>query len=868
MRRAAARLGLLAAAALGLASLLPVPQRLPLAGPVADAGLEGFHSPEDTFRWTSGPATLRFPGALTRGRFRVELEVSAWRPRGDHPVPLSVSAGGHAVQALLTARPQTVRVTGAARGWDGDVVIALHSPTMRPGGSDPRALGVRLHRARLVPLGGALPLRLPPAAPWAAAVLTTVLVFAGLARLTSSERAGIRAASSVAVALTAAFAFARPWAVVASGPLAIVAACLAVLAWASPHALRNGLAVPAEAARALARAARTLAVWPTVAVAALAVAAVAVAHRNAPRVAVDLGSGTEVAVASRFGPADGEGGVSFREPLRGAELDLRDFGGGAAWTIEVTAAGTAPAGTHVLARAGSAELQAPLARGWETRAFDAQVPWGWRSGVQLTFPAAPVGAVRLDRVEVTRHGGLPSLRVVACAVLAALLVAVAVTAAGLPAMPALAAATAVAVGQALALGASAVAAIPFAPSFAGICALGALLAALLAGAGRRARAWDALSPPVCASAALAFMGWLTAAAYPLYRGGHFIYHSQIAEEIWRGKFLLFYLPFPGSILSRQEQWGNIVVPHPCLYHTVVSPLSALGRPLFHAAEKVLLALALVTMLLVAAHLARRLAGERAAVFAAIAFATLVPTYQVLGLGHLMMLFGVWAASLALGFVILRYEALPQPRAWLGAVLLLTLCFLSYTASLLFAATVVALASALLWRRSPEHARALAFAGVGASALAFGLYYVNWAWPFLTQSLPQIAGGPSGGGGGETWSRLGLQPGKLTYTYGSALVPLLGLGGLLVARQAPAHLRVLLLCWAAILPLVGGLDLFFNFLRKHHYFVMVPVAAGAGVLLAWLAQRPRWGRPAVAALGVAAAVLAVRMAADVALGRIP
>jgi hypothetical protein len=757
-------------------------------------------------------------------------------------------------------------VTGSAADvWSGDVVAALESPTVRPGGADSRTLGVRVHAARLVPRG-AVALRPPPLRALASASLATVLVFLALVRAGVSAATATRAAGALAIALGGGFAAARPWTAVVSGPLAIVAALLAAVAWRAPEVLRAAAGLPGETARALARGARTLAVRSTIAVAALAVVAVVVAHRAAPRVHVDLGSGNEGAVASHFGPADGIAGVNFRLPLRGAVLDLRGFGGGT-WTIAVTAAADGAPGDQVLARAGAAALQAPLDQRWTTRTFRASAPGGWGSGLELSFPAAAEGAgLRLDRVEVTREGGLPSARLVASAMAATLLVALAGAAAGLSAAVALSAAALAAVGQGIAFGANPLGAIPFAARFAAICGAGALLAAVLAAASRRHAA--PLPGAVHGAAGLAFIGWLTAAAYPLYRGGHFIFHSQIAEEIWRGRFLLFYLPFPGSILSRQDQWGSIIVPHPCLYHTVVSPLSALGRPAFHALEKALLALFLVAMLIASARLARRLSGERAAVWAAVAFATLVPAYQALGLGHLMMLFGVWAASLALAFVVLRFDALPRPRTWLLAVGLLTACFLSYTASLLFTALVIALAAAVLGGRAPDNTRALVFAGLGAAVLAFGLYYVNWAWPFLTQSLPQIAGGPRAGDGVETWRRLALQPGKLAYTFGSALVPLAGLAGLLLARGAPAHARALLLCWAAVLPIVGGLDLFFNFLRKHHYFVMVPVATGAGVLLARLAERPRWGRPVAVALGLASAVLAVRMAADVALGRIP
>jgi hypothetical protein len=309
------------------------------------------------------------------------------------------------------------------------------------------------------------------------------------------------------------------------------------------------------------------------------------------------------------------------------------------------------------------------------------------------------------------------------------------------------------------------------------------------------------------------------------------------------------------------------VPHPCLYHTLIAPLSALPRPWFHAVEKALLALALATLLLLAARLAQRLEGDRAAAWAALVFATLAPTFQVLGLGHTMMLFGMWAASLALAFALLRFEDLPRPATWLAAVLLFTLCFLSYTASLLFTAIVVAASCALLVRRAPASARALALAAIAAATLAFGLYYVNWAWPFLSQSLPSIAASTPGRGTGDTWSRLGLQPGKLAYTFGSVLVPLLALAGLGRIRGA-VHGRVLLLCWAAILVLFSGLDVYFNFLRKHHYFAMVPLAVGGGVLLERLWAGGRFGRIVAATLCLGGGVLGLRTAVDVALGRIP
>jgi hypothetical protein len=811
---------------------------------------------------------LRDPGPGVA--YRLEVDVSAWRPRGQPPARMTLSAGGASQQASVSSRRQTFTAHVTPSGWwRSDVVAYLDAETFRPGPSDPRLLGVRLHAARLVPLSGVLGWRRAPLGQVVAAVCVSVSAFLALVALGVAPRTGERIAGGLALGLGLAFAFARSWAVTASWRVALVAAAAAAVLGAAPRAAHAVPAFLTEAGRACLRGAHTWRAGPVAALLAGAVLAVAAAYRARPHLDVDLGSGGETAVVRGFAASDGAEGVTFRRPLRGAEVDLRDFGGGSSWTIAVRSSTNGPARTAVLARAGSAELAAPIDQAWATHTFEAAAPWGWRSGLSLAFPGAATAAgVRLDRIAVDRRGSWPPLRVLAMVAAAALLVGVAAGAAGVGAGMAYTAAGLAGLGQAVALAAAPLGAIPFAGSFATIALAGAVFAAVLAAAAHR-QTPPALPPAVLFAAALGFMAWLAAATFPLYRGGHFVFHSQIAEEIWRGQFLIFYLPYPGSILSRQEQWGNVIVPHPCLYHTLMAPLSALPRPVFHAVEKALLALALATLLLLSARLAQRVEGDRAAVWAAVVFATLAPPFQVLGLGHTMMLFGVWAASLALGFALLRFEDLPRPATFLAAVLLFTLCFLSYTASLLFTAMVLAAAVALLARRAPAPARALALAGVGAATLAFGLYYVNWAWPFLSESLPEIASASaSSRDAAETWSRLGLQPGKLTYTFGSALVPLLGMGGLLLARRPAVHARVLLLSWVSLLVVVGGLDVAFNFLRKHHYFVMVPLAVGGGILLARLAAKGRTGRLAAWALALGSALLGLRTAVDVALGKIP
>jgi hypothetical protein len=210
---------------------------------------------------------------------------------------------------------------------------------------------------------------------------------------------------------------------------------------------------------------------------------------------------------------------------------------------------------------------------------------------------------------------------------------------------------------------------------------------------------------------------------------------------------------------------------------------------------------------------------------------LIPTgFQLLGLGHLMTLFGTWAAALALGFLIVHVDQLDQRAMFGWAVALVSLCCLSYTGSLLFASVAIVATCTLTWRRRPVLAKRLAWVLVLAWSVSFLLYYIHWTLPFLRDSVPALLSGTGGGGGIDLLGRIGSQPGKLAYTLGSVLVPVVGLAGLSLADGSR---RLLLYSWAGVLVGFAALDVFFNFLLKHHYFAYPAVAIGLGLALDWL-----------------------------------
>jgi len=863
---------LLTAGAVALASQWLRPFRLDVGSALGPPlATDGLYPAESGFRWTAGRATIVLP-AIGRGRPVVLVAVlSAWRPRASASPQVRIAAGD--LSAVATIGPSPAEITvGPVRSdaWRGALALRIDSDTFAPGRGDPRTLGARVHEIRVAPADGAWAPGAPPLALLLWAMLAVPLVLA----IASATGARPSIASASALALLALVVMgvivARVW--TARLLPVLVTAEVVVLGFAVllPGRVRAVLTVTGDALGRLASAARALAhPVPLALLTLLASLGTVLAYRAKPVVSIPMGSGRETSFESGLGSFDAADGIRFRHVAAPASLDLRDLGGGGRWRATLTAAAPGPDRVLALADLGAGVSEGVVGSAWSEHEIAGPAPVGWRSGLIVTLPGARREDVWVRDLVIDRGRAWPSIRVIAGVLALGLGLALAIVAAGLAPRAGWVAATAAIALVVTALAVDPIAAIPAVPRLVAVVALGAMVTALAAAARGASSTGDSLPSAAVAAGGLGFMAWLAATTTSLYRGGHFVFHSSIAEEIWKGRFLLYYLPYPGSMLSQQAQWGNVVVPHPCLYHTLVAPLAALPRPAFFTAEKVVLALLLAAMAWASAALGARLGPPRAAAFSAILMASMPASFQLLGLGHLMTILGCWAMTMAVVYLATHAERLGERRSWWRAVMVLALCFLAYFAGLLFMGIVIVIAALALWRADRALARALVSAAAAAAAIAFVLYYVNWTWPFLSRSLPQLLGGSgaqTGSSAGALSSRLAAVPHKLAYTFGSAWVPVLGIAGLLWTRRGAP--RVLLLAWAAILPLFTVLDLSFNFLLKHHYFTMVPVAVGGGVLLARLAERGPWGRMAAAAVMVAFAVLGARVGLDAATGRIP
>jgi hypothetical protein len=818
---------------------------------------QGFYGAEGDTRWSGARAEVVLPDPGT-GSWHVEVSASGWRPRRMEPPILRVDLGGQGVASRLSREAATLALDSTLTGlWDSSARLKLETDTFAPGAQDPRALGANVSLVRVVPESSLGP-RVPPLREVCLGALASMLLAWLLGHFGVGRSARLLIA---AVSIGLAFVAARPWAVLLAVPTVAVLLAGSAMLLLAPTRSRTFVAFLGRAAKVPLTGAQALAGWKAVALLALTAVCVWTAYRSQGEIDIDVGSQREEAVARGFGAFEGLNGVTFREPGPGAVLDLRDFGRGDAWEVRIVASRASGEGPYeVRWDGGSARLVA--SEEWRESSFSA-VPLGsWRAGLAIGFPHVP--GLRIDRVHVSRGHSTPPLRTLVLCLIAAALAGIIATGVGLSPAMGHGVLGLFGVVEAFFLFRTPLLAIPFVPVLVTILVLTLIWGSILSTARP-----DGLPVAAVAAACAGFSAWVASTASPLYRGGHFVFHSSIAEEIWKGRFLIYYLPFPGSMLSRQAQWGDIVVPHPCLYHTLVSPLAALPHPLFYFSEKVVLAALLSTLPLFAGWLAARASGPAAGAYGAAAAACLVPTFQLLGLGHLMTILGIVVMAGTMTILVTRFESLGRASSLAIVTAALTLSFLSYTAALLFSGCVVVWSLPFLWWAFPRASRSLLKALLLACLFALLLYYGNWAWPFLKESIPRIVHGRAGQAPHHValGARLALLPGKLDYSYGTLLIPLVGLAGLsLLPRERPD--RVFLLGWGFVLVLFSAVDLYFNLLLKHHYFTQTPIAVGLGIVLERVARRKEGGALLAAAGLLVCAAFGLWTARDVALGLIP
>ena len=196
--------------------------------------VQGFHEREvpasegeTRFRWSTGRASLVFPGVGARDRILV-LRLHGTRPAG-FPLPeVRISACGHPLAWVRAgATWQEYRLWLPATACADGTVIELEADTFSPAlhgaGSDPRELGVAVSRAALLPAQGPFSPAWPAWEQWGWSLLFTLSLYLGLVWLGLKPPWAALAATLPLLPLAWGLAAHRLWTTIYTSRLATVA---------------------------------------------------------------------------------------------------------------------------------------------------------------------------------------------------------------------------------------------------------------------------------------------------------------------------------------------------------------------------------------------------------------------------------------------------------------------------------------------------------------------------------------------------------------------------------------------------------------------------------------------------------------------
>lgn len=347
------------------------------------------------------------------------------------------------------------------------------------------------------------------------------------------------------------------------------------------------------------------------------------------------------------------------------------------------------------------------------------------------------------------------------------------------------------------------------------------------------------------AAVLAFVLRFGAVVYPL------TYNSDLPIILGRTWMVregqLDQLFFPNPALTPVQWDDDVTIPRSPFYYIITTPLTLIppegtGDKIAMMAFSSGVDALMVLVIGILAGLAAR--SGRAAVASALVAAMLpLGLMFLVSWGTLPTLLGqLFALTTALLWVQLR-PRLHERRVWLVFAACLSITFLAYPTALLFLGLTGGLLLVGLTWRHDSATRPTATAAAAALLAAFGLYYV-WHLPtMVSRTLPTLVGGgiadEVGGGGLDVGRLVGALVAQPIEKF-SLLLVLLAVGGALllllnpVPRGTARDARLVLACWAlAYIPMALADELVLTFILKHLLHLLPVVAAGVGVLLAWL-----------------------------------
>lgn len=337
-------------------------------------------------------------------------------------------------------------------------------------------------------------------------------------------------------------------------------------------------------------------------------------------------------------------------------------------------------------------------------------------------------------------------------------------------------------------------------------------------------------------------------------------HTVRVQMLLDGRFLELYRPGFTSYMGGTVGLESGYMPYSPLWYIIIAPLRLMGIAIGNAMNGLSGILDTSKGLMIFLIALATLRRERAALLASGLYYLLPMPYFLLSWGNYPTQFGLWAALLAITFLTLNYEHMPEVRQWRSFGMwaaLLALAILSYTMIGLLAFTMfgVLIVIKALQGIKPNWGiiQALVVGMLVAEIFSFAIYHYQFAAVFVSSTLPSVINSVLTKANAELRTDVEPRESPLSNVLANnafmrnhttdllLIVALIGFVWLYIDDKAGRY-RGLWSAWIAILLIYTVFSAYVaDMVLKHVFFVMPLICIAAALVLDRIWGRWSYGR---------------------------
>jgi hypothetical protein len=355
--------------------------------------------------------------------------------------------------------------------------------------------------------------------------------------------------------------------------------------------------------------------------------------------------------------------------------------------------------------------------------------------------------------------------------------------------------------------------------------------------------------------------------YPYFVSIDVGWHMDKVRWILQGQLPLIYSTNSplNELTMPTAEWGEAkpVIPYSPYFHMFATSFALLPWSMAFTANMFSAVIDCSRVFLIALMVRKVGLSERGALLAALLYAVLPVTFLLHSWGNIPTTFGLWWTLAATTVALVAWNQLHRPIPFIGLTLLLLGSLLFYTVTGVFMGMFVLLFIPSFWWTTGRRAdaaelrvglRPFGLAAVAALGLALLIYYGQYIWPIINQTLPYMASvftsGPESVGverpsfGQYMFSYVPhldyrIWPGDYLY-YGLAIPLLFTIPGFIALRNRPL-LWSILAAWFTVGLFFMLVGYRISMVDKQLFYIVPAICICWAVFAERYWQRGRWGK---------------------------